>query len=69
MTMLRKTLVLACAALLAALALSSKADAWGGYNADYYSPTRSPDYGYAGSYGYSPAYGYSADYSGYTRRW
>jgi hypothetical protein len=72
--MLRKTLVLLPAAVLAALALSSKAQAWGAYHAGFthYSPyTGLHHYGYTEAYrgfgGYGEhrygAYGYH--YGGY----
>jgi uncharacterized membrane protein len=56
-TMLRKTLFLALAAILATLATSSEAQAWGAYHVGYthYGPVTG--FSHAGSTGFSSPYG------------
>ncbi len=73
--MLHKTLLLVCIALVALLATSSKAQAWGGYHYGYthagpygaYHAGGTVGYGAYGGYRYGGAWGgYRA---GYYRRW
>jgi hypothetical protein len=68
--MLRKTLLLASVVILTALAVSSKAQAWGAYRHfgyTHYSPyTGLHHYGYTRAYGGYDRYGYGgARYGGY----
>jgi hypothetical protein len=63
-TMLRKTLVLAAAVILTALAVSSKAQAWGAYHAGF---TRYSPYTGLHHYGYTEAYRGGYGYGGYGR--
>lgn len=80
--MLRRSIVLAFAALMVSLALSSKAQAWGAYHVGYthYGPvTGLHHYGYTGAHygGYGGYHyggyhygGYGGGYHyGYYRRW
>jgi hypothetical protein len=61
--MLRKSIVVALAILLAAVLASSEAQAWGGYHVGY------THVGYGGAYhaGYTHVGGYGDRYGGYDR--
>ena len=68
--MLRKTIILACVALAALLATSSKAQAWGAYHYGYthvgpYGAYHVGRTGYGGAGGYRYGGGYGAAYGGY----
>ena len=65
--MLHKTLFLACIALAALLATSSKAQAWGGYHYGYthVGPYGAYHVGTTGGYGGYGGYRYGGAYGGY----
>ena len=78
--MLRKTLILACSAFLATLAMTSEAQAWGCYHYSYHYGRYGGGYRYGYHYGGSPYGGYHYGYHyggypyggfhyGYYRRW